>query len=436
MIAFKKELQKVRSSSLARNAGWVFVGQGIGLLLQAVYFVLLARLLGTREYGIYAGAFALASMPSAYSTLGTGTLLVRYVSADKRLFSIYWGNVLLVTSITSFAVVGVLHIIAKHLLDPGSAAIVVLCAVGNCFCSQLATCAGQVFQTFEKLRITATLNLLTNFLRFLAAGTMLFSLHRATAWQWAIASLAVSLIAALTAVITVTVKYGRPKFQPKIFFSGAAEGFGYSFATSTTSVYNDLDKTMLSHYGMHVANGIYTMAYRVVDIATIPVLSIRDAAMPRFFREGARGLKHSAHLASRLLKRAVVLALFSTVVMFFLAPLIPRIVGPGFTESILALRWLCLIPVFRSVHQMAGSALTGAGLQKYRTSSQLTAAVASLCLNVALIPRYGWLGAAWGSLVTDGLLAAMNAGFLAWLCRSSPTLQPALGGSHLVGSEE
>jgi O-antigen/teichoic acid export membrane protein len=435
MTGLNSELRKLRNSRLAQNAGWVFVGQGLGFVLQAFYFILLARLLGTREYGIYAGAFALASIPSAYSTLGTGTLLVRYVSSDKKLFSIYWGNVLLVTSVTSFVVIGVLHPIAKHLLDPASASIVVLCAVGNCFCSQLTTCAGQVFQTFEKLRGMATLSLLTNFLRFLAASTMLIALHQATARQWAIASMVASLVVALAAVIAVTAKYGRPKFQAKLFFSGAAEGVGYSFATSTTSVYNDLDKTMLSHYGMHFANGIYTMAYRVVDIATMPVLSIRDAAMPRFFREGAVGLKHSAHLGYRLLKRAVPLALVSTVLMFVVAPLIPRIVGPGFTESILALRWLCLIPVFRSVHQMTGSALTGAGLQKYRTGSQVAAALASLCLNVILIPRYGWLGAAWGSLLTDGVLAASNWGFLAWLCRS-PRPQSVFQEIKFVGNEE
>jgi O-antigen/teichoic acid export membrane protein len=435
MKFLKTEWKKTSSSPLAKNAGWVFAGQGLGFLLQAVYFILLARLLGTREYGIYAGAFALASMPSAYSTLGTGTLLVRYVSSDKKLFSFYWGNILLVTSVTSFLVVAVLYVIAKHLLDPASASIVVLCAIGNCFCSQLATCAGQVFQTFEKLRITATLSLLTNFLRLLAAGSMLSVLHRASAWQWAIASLAVSLVAALAAVITVTARYGWPRLQKGLFFSGAAEGLGYSFSTSTSSVYNDLDKTMLSHYGMHVANGIYTMAYRVVDIATIPVLSIRDAAMPRFFREGALGLTHSARLGYRLLKRAVPLALLSTTVMFVLAPLIPRIVGQGFAESTAALRWLCLIPVFRSIHQMTGSALTGAGLQKYRTSSQVIAAVANLCLNLFLIPQYGWLGAAWSSLLTDGVLATMNWSFLAWASQS-PKPQRIFQDAALVRTEE
>ena len=52
---------------------------------------------------------------------------------------------------------------------------------------QLTTAAGNVFQAFEKLRITALLNLLTNLARTLTVLGMLLILHHATAWQWAVA---------------------------------------------------------------------------------------------------------------------------------------------------------------------------------------------------------------------------------------------------------
>jgi hypothetical protein len=64
---------------------------------------------------------------------------------------------------------------------------------------------------------------------------------------------------------------------------------------------------MLSHYGMNHANGIYSMAYRIVDIATIPIFSIRDAAMPRFFKLGREGIAASADLSNRLLRRTLAL---------------------------------------------------------------------------------------------------------------------------------
>src|ERR1700751_567889 len=97
MIQLSRELAKLRYSSVARNAGWMTIGQGLGFLLQATYFVILARLLGVVEYGVYAGAFALTSVVAQYSPLGTGTVCLRYVSGDRSAFSAYWGNIILVT---------------------------------------------------------------------------------------------------------------------------------------------------------------------------------------------------------------------------------------------------------------------------------------------------------------------------------------------------
>src|ERR1700761_9081342 len=79
-------------SRLARNAGWMFLGQGISFVVQGVYFVLLARLLGANEYGIYVGAAAAVSLLSQYSTLGSSLLLVREVSRQHSRFPEYWGN--------------------------------------------------------------------------------------------------------------------------------------------------------------------------------------------------------------------------------------------------------------------------------------------------------------------------------------------------------
>jgi O-antigen/teichoic acid export membrane protein len=66
---------------------------------------------------------------------------------------------------------------------------------------------------------------------------------------------------------------------------------------------------------------------------------------------------------------------------------------------------------------MTGSALTGAGVQRYRTAAQLVAAAFNFGLNLWLIPRHGWHGAAWASLMTDASLGAMNLFLVAHACR-------------------
>lgn len=399
---------KLYRRPLVRDTGWLLVGQSGGLVLQAVYFGILARLLGVTQYGIFVGAFAFTSIVANYSSMGTGMVLLRYVSSDRKAFPAFWGNVLLTTLSIGAVLSLVLTLAAGRLLNSSSAALVAMASIANCICAQLITETGRVCRAFEQTRITAGLSLLTSLLRTIAVTAMLMCLHRANAWQWTVASMLVSAIGATLAVAIVTARFGRPLFDSTLLLRHCWEGLGYSFAQSTTGLYNDVDKTMLCSFGFNEANGIYTVAYRMIDIATIPISSLQDAALPKLFQLGRNGILETRRMACRLLRKAVPFAVLTAASLGLAAPILPRIVGGEFAESVSALRWLCLIPVFRSVHNISGAALTGAGLQKYRTVSQVLCAGFNIGLNILAIPHYGWLGAAWSSLITDGSLAAIN----------------------------
>src|ERR1700689_324758 len=98
MLGVFKKLQKVRQHQVSRNATWILLGQGANLLLQAGYFILLARLLGVKEYGVFAGAFAVVTLVTPYSALGAQMLFMRYVAVDGEGAATYWGNSLAVTT--------------------------------------------------------------------------------------------------------------------------------------------------------------------------------------------------------------------------------------------------------------------------------------------------------------------------------------------------
>lgn len=400
--------RRVASSSLLRDAGWMMAGQCLGYILQAVYFVVVARLLGITEYGVFVGAFAFVNLVGRYSTVGTGSVFLRYVSINKSLFANYWGNMLLMTALGGTVMTIVLHLVGVRFLNTASAALVWMAAIANCFGMQVMMCAAQIFQTMGRMKVTALLNLLTNFLRTVAATVMLLILHHATARQWTYASTVISILGAAIAVGTVVYHFHGPSVSLTLLRTRVVEGFEFAFASSTTSAYNDLDKAMLSHYGMNAANGLYTLAYRAVDIATMPIVSLRDAAMPKLYRLGAESLPATAKFAKGLWRRSFPVALAMSACMFLCAPVVPLIAGHEFIGVVAALRWLCLIPVFRSVHEITGSALTGAGLQRYRTATQFAAVMLNCSLNLWLIPSYGWRGAASASLITDALLGVMN----------------------------
>jgi len=395
-------------SSLARNTGWMFLGQGLSYGLRMVYFVAIARLLGVVQYGIVVGAFAMVNLVAEHSRLGTGTVLLRYVSPNHKRFASYWGNTLMVVLVMGGVLITVLHLIAPHVIDPASAAIVALTALGSCFFEQITVSATQAFQAFQDMRLAAVFNQLTSMLRSFTAIGMLLVLHHSTARQWVIAAAAASAVAALLAVTAVTVRLGWPSFSPHLVWKHGGEGVEYAFASSTTSAYNDLDKAMLSHYGMNAANGIYGMAYRIIEMGAAPLVAIQLASSPRLFALAEGGPSEPIRLGRRLLKHGLLVTALTALSLFVCAPLIPLLAGKGFSEGVSALRWLCLIPVFRSVHGITGGVLTSIGRQRYRTLTQMAVVALNFGLNLWLIPKYGWHGAAWSSLVTDGALGALN----------------------------
>ena len=392
---------------MLRNTGWMFLGQGLSVVLQAGYFILLARLLGAEQYGIFAGAFALVAIAAPYASMGSGDLFMRYVGADRANLRPFLGNILLSSALVGSGFTLLLYAGAPHLLSPASAALVLLVGFANCTFTQLVNSASTVFRTFDQMKMTAFLSLLVNLVRLLAVALMTLTLHRASAFQWAVASLILSALSACLCMAIVMVKIGRPQFQFGQLLRHAPEGFGYSLGGSAQSVYNDVDKTLLSHYGMNVANGIYTTAYRAVDIATLPITALDAAVLPRFYRESRDG-RGVVRLAERLGRRAVAIGLAMSMLLFVCAHLLPYLIGKSFAGSAYAIRWLCLIPALRGWHQLTGGAIASLGFQRYRTGAQFTVAAFNLALNLWLIPRHGWLGAAWASLASDGLLCGLN----------------------------
>ncbi len=387
----------------------MFIGQGFSTLNQGIYFLVLARLLGLTQYGVLVGAGAVVALVSQYGSLGFGYVFVRYVGQDLRTFSKYWGNILLLTTVLGSMIVMGLYFAAPWLLRSTPVSLLVCLAIGECLCSQLTLCCGQVFQAYERMGITATMNLLTNFLRMVLAVVLLVTMHHATASQWGYVSVAVSGLAALSAVIVVLLQMGRPVLDLRLLRMRLGEGFVFAISGSTTSAYNDLDKAMLGHYGMSAANGIYTMAYRIVDIACIPIRSIHAAAFPRFFRHGVDGVAATEKFACSILKKTVLLGLLGAAGMCLLSTFAPYLLGHAFAQSAESIRWLCLIPLFRCFHLSAGDAMAGAGYQRYRLGTQAAAVAFNFGANLYLIPHFSWHGAAFASLLTDGGL-----GLLSW----------------------
>ena len=389
------------------------VGQGINFFLQAGYFVLLARLLGVTSYGIFAGAYALVNTVAPYSALGSAMLFMRYVSLDRSTANAHWGNTI-ATILGVSSIIGIsLAWIGPRLIGSSQLDLILILVITNCVMSQITMCASTVFLTIHRVRSAAINRLLSNLMRVVTLAIMLFTIHTATAFQWAVGVLISTSLAAIIVLAWVRSAIGQMTFSFQHARAHFWEGIGFSVAGSTESFYNDFDKIMLSHYGMNKASGFYTMAYRVVDFATTPITALVSAAMPRLFSLSRHGFEAVSRASIKMIRIGVAIGFAAAVFTLLSSKWIPHLVGRDFAEAALAIRWLCWLPVFRAIHQLSGSALTATGFQNQRTVAQVVVSIFNIGLNLWLIPRNGWVGAAWASLASDGLLGAINFALMA-----------------------
>jgi O-antigen/teichoic acid export membrane protein len=406
----------VKSHSLRRNSLWVLGGQAAKLVLQGFYFVLIGRALGSRQYGAFIGVASLIAVLAQFATWGSGMLMLRSVSRDRANFPRAWGNALVMTASLSVVVLFLVYGLAHFFFSAQLLLIVPFVAVADTLFAKLAELSSQAFQAFHRLRDTAQLVAITSAIRLLAAAFLFFHVHSglASAMTWARLYLAASFAGAVVSVAMVTIHLGLPAFA-RISRTLWIEGLGFSMANSTTSIYNDVDKAMLVSLGQLRAAGIYGTAYRIIDIACVPITAIHGAALPEFFKRGHVGAQAMRPFVRRLLSKTSLYAVAVAVILAAGAAIVPVLMGPSYNDSVRAIRWLCLLPLLRSFHLAAGDCITATSSQWWRTASQLVAALLNLLLNLVLIPRFSWQGAAAASLITDGSLAAANWLILFWI---------------------
>jgi O-antigen/teichoic acid export membrane protein len=406
--------------SLRRGSLWMISGQAVGMAAQTVYFVLIGRALGSREYGAFVGVAALVAALSMFSTLGMDMILVRNISRDRASFASTWGHALIITSAGFLLLLAVSMLYAHYAFRPELRPLVPWIALADGFLGKLVQLAARAFQGAGRLAWTARLSALTYVGRAATAAILWMwarahSIH-APALVWAKVYWLATLAVAVFALALATLHLGKPRFV-RIRRADLSEGLSFSCSSSSISVYNDIDKTFLVSLGQTWAAGIYSAAYRVVDAASAPIYAVYAAASPRFFREGATGVRPARAFARTTLSRTLPYSIGAAVVLFFAAPLVPLVFGPSFQGSVAALRWLCLLPVLRALHYAWGTTITASASQWNRTATQFGAATFNLCLNFLLIPRWSWRGAAVASLLTDGALAAASFFVVACLTR-------------------
>lgn len=393
------------TQSLAHGTALMMLAQGGRLVFQAAYFVIIARALGVARFGALAAAVALVAILVPFAAWGMGNVLVMVVARDARAYAAALGDALLAIVVSCGLLVPLAVGLGRVFLPAVPTVALLLLGVADLGLARVVDVAAQCFQAFDRLAAMAVASILVPGLRLVAVALFAATTSSRGLVAWTAFYLAGTAVAATVGLWNAWRQLGGPAREPGLRRRGLKLGGYFAVSAMASTVYGDIDKTMLGRLSTLDATGIYAAADRAVGMVFMPVMALLTAAYARFFRAGATGISGSQALARRLLPVAAAYGALAGVALYFLAPLAPFVLGSGFSGATKALRWLAPLPLLSALYYLPADALTGAGAQGVRTAIQLCAAALNVVLNVALIPAFSWRGAAWSTLTTLGFLS-------------------------------
>jgi O-antigen/teichoic acid export membrane protein len=398
------DLKNLRSKSA--NTLWGMAAEAGRVLTSGVCFFLLARTLGPRQFGQFAGLLALVSVFFPFAALGAGNLLVMRVARDPSTFRTQWYIALRTVVVGSTAACVAAVFLARLIMPSIPLSIVIAVSVAELIACSAIEVSGHTYVAHDRLRGVAILRTLLGGTRVVGLMFMMVSGTSKTLAAWAPLYLLSTILAAAIALIAATRAFGRPEQTP-MRVRELGRGLPFAFGAASAEVQDDIDKTLLVRFGFLAEAGVYAVAYRVVSFVFLPVRALLFASYASFFRVGADG----AVSARRLARRLMVIPLIYTSAMAAIgmagAGVFQSMLGDGYESAAVILRLLLFLPIVRVLQYFPADALTGSGHQHVRAGLQTCTAVLNVALNVALIPRLGWRGPVVATFASEVLFAAV-----------------------------
>lgn len=204
------------------------------------------------------------------------------------------------------------------------------------------------------------------------------------------------------------------------------------------AAYSRLDHILLFKIKGPVELGLYSMVVKLSESFLIVPLAIAGSVFPLMAKYSVvcpESFKKIYSLTFKYLS-----ALFVPVVImviFFSGYIIKILFGAAFVSSGTALNILIVAEIFASFGIINNSILVAAGKQRFDPVFTGVSAIVNVALNLFLIPRYGFIGAAIAALISYGAGPVMGYMFFSTReysrCMFNSTIKPLLASLVMMG---
>lgn len=399
---------------------------GLRLLVQAGTLLLVARLLGPRDFGAFAGVAALAVLLGTLSAFGTNLVLLGEVSKDPARRDIVLPYAVPATLLCGGALLAIYLAICLLVLREASVGLDVLLAIGITE-MWLQPLFGLPAAEHLALGRTARSQLLVTLplaLRLLAAAAVFLLRPADPLMAYGFGYFVASLLALGFATATMPAPW--PKVAcwrlPRRAEWREAAGYGVLNLTATTPA--ELDKTLATKLLPLGTAGVYAAGARVIGAATLPVIAMMLSALPRLFRDEHDQPQRTARLLRWIFGAALAYSIALAVVLWFITPVFVWLFGPKYHGIEHMIHWLYLAVPGMALRMAAGSVLMALAKPWMRVGFEVAGLVVLVITSVILTAHFGATGMPLALACSEWGMAAMGLALIVRVRHTKTAPQP------------
>ena len=390
------------------NTSWLFGEQALRILAGLFVGIYVARYLGPEQFGVYSYSLAFVALFSAVGRLGLDGILVRDLVNHPDRRDVYLGTAFWLKVIGAIFALLMLTVMLQVAAND---------ATKNLYIYIIA--CGMIFQSCDVVDSYFQSKVLSKYVSIAKVAQLVLSsllkLYFVSIQADLFWFVLVSLVDQISLALCLLVAYYRQrlgsfwgKFDPDIARVMLKNCWPLVLSHISVAVYMRMDQILIKELLGEREVGIYAAAAKISEVwSFIPVI-VTNSLFPAILN--AKKVDHMLYSA-RLQRLYSVMVLSAFVVALPIALFSDWIVQILYGTAYRDAGPVLMIHVWTGVFVALGTAsstwLLSESLQRFALFRTLSGAMASLVLNVALIPHYGNMGAA-----AAAVIGYMIAGFI------------------------
>jgi O-antigen/teichoic acid export membrane protein len=368
--------------------------------------VIIARYLGSGNYGFFSYAISYITMFSVFSDFGLGVTAVREIAKDEKNTEKYFSNVFAIKCIFSFLVFAFALILIPFLRsNPFQTKALVVFTFAGLFLMLQISCRW-IFQALQVFKYEGALNVLQSVFALLSILVVIF-FHKgviALAVAWAVFNLALFLISLFFSyrVLGYIKLHFDPVFLKNILIAAAPLGL----AVIVNYVYVNVDKIILFQMTTDVQVGLYSAASKIMLFLKAMVFMYMPVVFPAF---SSFWVDRSSGYFDKLLSRSFYYILMLTLALaaggtILSDRIIISLFGGAFTGSVIALKLLMWALPLTSVTGLFTACLASINRQREAFIVALIGLIVNVVFNLLFIAKYGFMASTLGVILAEAAM--------------------------------